>query len=109
MSFHREDHTVTISGGGGSFTTDHPWRGLLWNVLVDPTTLSNTYLLIVTDRLGDEVIRFDQTAASTDNRVNSALEMPVLGRYTFTFSSVATDEDIRVRTACRDTVNYGGR
>jgi hypothetical protein len=108
MSWHYEDHTVSVSGGGGSFTTNHPWRGLLWNVLIDPTTSSNTYLLVVTDRKGDEVIRFDQTAPADPNNANEALEMPVLGPYTFTFSSVSIDEDIRVRTAVRDTVNYGG-
>ena len=97
MSFHKEDHTITIAGGVGSFVTDHPWRGLLWNLIVEPTTSSNTYILAVTDNKGDEVIRFDQSAAADPNNVNSALEMPVLGSYTFTFSGVSIDEDIRTR------------
>ena len=56
MSWHREDHTVTIAGGAGSFTTDHPWRGLLWNIIVEPETATNEYALVVTDRKGDAVI-----------------------------------------------------
>jgi hypothetical protein len=106
MSWHREDHTVTIAGGAGSFVTDHPWRGLLWNLIAEPETTSNTYLLSVKDRKGDEVISFDQSGAADPNNINSALEMPVRGPYTFVFSAVAADTPIRVRTACSDTVNY---
>jgi hypothetical protein len=106
MSFHKEDHTVTISGGTGSFVTNHPWRGLLWNLIVEPETTSNTYTLAVTDSNGDEVISFDQTAAADPNNINSALEMPVRGLYTFTFSGVASDTPIRVRPIVSDTVNY---
>ena len=102
MSFHKEDHNVTISGGAGSFTTDHPWRGLLWNLIVEPSTTNNTYKLTVTDKNGDNVISFDQSAAADPNNVNSALEMPVLGSYTFTFSSVASDTPIRVRPIVRE-------
>ena len=106
MSFHKEDHTVTIAGGVGSFETDHPWRGLLWNLIVEPTTSSTTYYLTVTDDKGDEVIAFDQTAVADPNNINSALEMPVRGKYTFTFSAVSADEPIRSRPIVSDTVNY---
>ena len=103
--FHKEDHTVAVLGGGGSFQSDHPWRGILWNVIIEPTTSSNTYLLVCTNRNGDEVIRFDQTAAQDPNDTNEALEMPTCREespYTFTFSSGSIDEDIRVRTALRE-------
>ena len=105
MSWHREDHTVAISGGAGSFTSDHPWRGLLWNMIVEPTTPANEYALVVSDDNGDSVISFGTVTAQVGN-LNSALEMPVRGSYTFTFSGATIDEDIRVRTACNDTVNY---
>ena len=105
MSWHREDHTVAISGGAGSFTTDHPWRGLLWNMIVEPTTPTNEYALVVSDDNGDSVISFGTVTAQVGN-LNSALEMPVCGKYTFTFSGGTIDEDIRTRTVCRDTVNY---
>jgi len=41
MSFHNETHTVTISGGAGSFETYHPLRGLLWQVRVRPESGDN--------------------------------------------------------------------
>ena len=105
MSWHREDHTVAISGGAGSFTSDHPWRGLLWNLIVEPTTSTNEYTLIVTDEKGDAVISFGTVTQQVGN-LNSALEMPVRGLYTFTFSGATIDENIRTRTICNDTVNY---
>jgi len=105
MSWHREDHTVAISGGAGSFTSDHPWRGLLWNMIVEPTTSTNEYALVVTDEKGDNVISFGTVTAQVGD-LNSALEMPVRGTYTFTFSGATIDEDIRTRTMCNDTVNY---
>ena len=105
MSWHREDHTVTLVGGAGSFETDHPWRGLLWNMIVEPVSPLNEYALVVTDEKGDAVISFGTVTAQVGN-LNSALEMPVRGRYTFTFSGGTIDEDIRTRTACSDTVNY---
>ena len=105
MSLHREDHTVAISGGAGSFTSDHPWRGLLWNMIVEPVTPTNEYALVVTDENGDSVISFGTVTAQVGN-LNSALEMPVRGPYTFTFSGATIDEDIRTRTICNDTVNY---
>ncbi len=111
MSWHKEDHTVSIVSGGGSFETDHPWRGLLWNVIVEPDSFDTTYILTVTDKNGDNVIKFTETdvpVPPADTTTNEALEMPVLGPYTFTFSSVSADENIRTRTQCRDTVNYGG-
>jgi len=104
--FHKEDHTVAVSGGGGSFQANHTWRGILWNVIIEPTTSSNTYLCTVTNRQGEEVIRFDQTAVNDPNDTNEALEMPTCRNdspYTFTFSTVSIDEDIRVRTAIRET------
>ena len=114
MSWHREDHTVAIAGGVGSFETDHPWRGLLWNVIVEPNSFDTTYILTVTDRKGDRAIQFvEDTAPAPEGppqvattATNEALEMPVRGPYTFTFSEVSADEDIVVRTTCRDTVNY---
>jgi len=113
MSWHKEKHTLTISGGVGSFETDHPWRGLLWNVIVEPTSYDTLYTLSVTDKIGDEVIRFDELAVPpvqvpqiANTSTNEALEMPVRGPYTFTFSNVSADEVFVVRTACSDTVNY---
>jgi len=105
MSWHREDHTVAISGGAGSFESDHPWRGLLWNLIVEPTSPANKYALVITDIKGDSVISYGTVNPQVGN-LNSALEMPVLGKYTFTFSGATIDEDIRVRTICNDTVNY---
>jgi len=105
MSWHNEDHTVAIVGGAGSFETDHPWRGLLWNMIVEPVSPLNEYALVVTDKKGDAVISFGTVTAQVGN-LNSALEMPVRGKYTFTFSGATIDEDIRTRTACNDTVNY---
>ena len=101
MSWHKEDHTVAISGGVGSFTTDHPWRGTLWNLIIEPDTGTTNWTLDVLDRKGDSIISFTD-AGST----NEALETPVLGTYTFYFSAVDTDENIRVRSTCRDTDNY---
>ena len=105
MSNHKEDHTVTIVGGSGSFVTDHPWRGLLWNMIVEPVTPTNEYTLVVSDSKGDAVIAFGSVTPQVGN-LNSALEMPICGKYTFTFSGATIDEDIRTRTVCRDTVNY---
>jgi len=107
MSLHREDHTVTLVGGAGSFETDHPWRGLLWNMIVEPVSSANEYTLIITDRKGDAVISFGTAVGlPVIGDLNSALEMPVRGPYTFTFSAATIDEDIRTRTICNDTVNY---
>lgn len=112
MSWHREDHTVAIVGGVGSFETDHPWRGILWNTIVEPDSFDTLYVLAVTDRKGDEVIRFTELdvpmppTPPLNTKTNAALEMPVRGPYTWTFSSVSADENIRVRTQCNDTVNY---
>ena len=109
MSWHREKHTVTIAGGVGSFVTDHPWRGLLWNVQVEPTSFDTLYTLTLYDEAGDRAIEFTEQVVPTapaDTTTNEALEMPIRGTYTFTFSAVSADEDIEVRTACRDTVNY---
>ena len=102
MSFHKEDHTIAMSGGAGSFVTDHPWRGLLWNVIIEPESSDTTYLVVVTDDKGDEVIRFDQTTPADPNSTNEALEMPVIGTYTFTASAGSVDEDLRVRTQVRE-------
>jgi len=107
MSWHRENHTVSIVGGAGSFVSDHPWRGLLWNLIVEPDTSTNEYALIVTDEKGDKAISFGTAVGLPQvGNLNSALEMPVRGKYTFTFSGATIDEDINVRTACNDTVNY---
>jgi hypothetical protein len=101
MSWHREDHTVAISGGVGTFTTDHPWRGTLWNLIIEPDTGTTTWVLNVLDRKGDSAISFTDTGST-----NEALETPVLGPYTFSFSAVSADEDIRVRATVKDTSNY---
>ena len=101
MSWHREDHTVAIVGGVGSFVTDHPWRGTLWNIMINPDTETTAYVMAVTDRKGDAAITFTDTGST-----NAALETPVLGPYTFTFSAVSQDENIRVRSTCKDTDNY---
>jgi len=114
MSWHREDHTVAISGGVGSFETDHPWRGTLWNLIVEPDSFDTTWILTITDKAGDRAIQFVEDTAPpaegppqiANTSTNEALEMPVLGPYTFTFSEVSADEEFVVRTACRDTVNY---
>ena len=105
MSWHREDHTVAISGGAGSFTSDLPWRGLLWNMIVEPVSPLNEYAIVITDEKGNKAISFG-TVNPQVGPLNSALEMPVRGKYTFTFSGATIDEDINVRTACNDTVNY---
>jgi len=105
MSWHNEDHTVAIVGGEGSFVTDHPWRGLLWNIIVEPVSPLNEYALVITNEKGDKAISFGTINPQVGN-LNSALEMPVRGKYTFTFSGATIDEDINVRTSCNDTVNY---
>jgi hypothetical protein len=109
VSWHREKHIVSVSGGVGSFVSNHPWRGILWNVVVEPTSFDTLYTLTVYDKEGDRAIEFTEQVvpiAPADTTTNEALEMPVRGPYTFTFSAVSADEDIEVRTACNDTVNY---
>lgn len=102
MSFHKEDHTIAVAGGAGSFVSDHPWRGLLWQLIVEPTSPANDYTLTITDEKGDMVISYNNTG-----QLNSALEMPVRGSYTFTISGATIDEDIRVRPIVREPVYAG--
>lgn len=102
MSFHREKHTFTVSGGTGTFKTDLSQRGLLWHIFVRPATVTTTWEMEVIDRLGDEVLGWDDMEGSVQSTFG--LEVPFNGFYDFNFTNVSADELFTVRFTVREPV-----
>ena len=106
MSFHRETHTVTISGGTGQFTTDHYLRGLLWQVRVRPTSgdnvTGNSWVLTVnTDDGTGEAWGVDTEIGEYNTAYG--LELPLdHNKLTFVFTEVSIDEDITVHLTVKE-------
>ena len=106
MSFHKETHTVTIVGGVGSFVTDHPLRGLLWQVRVRPVSgdnvTGNSWVLTVNSSDGtDEAWGVDTEIG--DYNTAYGLELPLSrDSLTFAFSEVSIDEDITVHLTVKE-------
>ena len=106
MSFHNETHTVTISGGAGSFETYHPLRGLLWQVRVRPESgdnvTGNSWVLTVNSDDGTGEVWGVDTEIG-DYNTAYGLELPARGnKLTFVFSEVSIDEDITVHLTVKE-------
>lgn len=106
MSFHKESHTVAIVGATGSFVTDMPLRGLLWQVRVRPTSgdnvTGNSWVLTVdTDDGTGEAWGIDTEIG--DYNTAYGLELPLRKEYlTFTFTECTIDEDITVHLTVKE-------
>jgi hypothetical protein len=104
MSYHRETHNVTISGGTGSFTSTHPLRGLLWQVQVEPASSTTTWTLVINDADGNERAGWDDMVG--DMNTAFGVEVPVQRDVlTFNFTSDA-DELFVTRFTVRE-LPYG--
>ena len=103
MSFHREKHTVSISGGTGTVTTDLSQRGLLWQIFIEPTTETTTWDMEIHEaRSGDEVLGWSNQTGSTNSAFG--LELPFSGYYTLTILNASVDENFTWRITVKEPV-----
>jgi hypothetical protein len=106
MSFHNETHVCTISGGTGSFVTNHPLRGLLWQVRIRPESgdneTGNSWVLTVYRNDGTgEVWGIDTEIG--DYNTAYGLELPVTRDVLrFEFTECTIDEDITVHLTVKE-------
>jgi hypothetical protein len=106
MSFHTEEHTITVTGGTGQTVTNHRLRGLLWQVIIKPDSDATVWSMeIREDKTNREILGWDSETGS----VNSAfgLEVPMqVDRYKLLITASDTDEDFLFRITVREPV-YG--
>ena len=104
MSFHTEEHTITVSGGTGSATTNYRLRGLLWQIIIKPASETTTWdMEIREEKTGREILGWDAETGS----VNSAfgLEVPMqVDKYTLNIINSDADEDFLFRITVREPV-----
>ena len=108
MSFHREEHTITVTAGSGSGRSTYPLRGHLWQIIMEPTTSTTNWTLQLNDRKEEEIGGWDDITGP----MNSAygLELPMNGYLYFEFTDVndgaetpsPVDESIKIRIVVKE-------
>ena len=105
MSFHRESHNFATSSGTGFFKTDHSLRGLIWQIIIDPTTSTTKFDFTLLDSNGDSVLDWVSEVGSTNS--GFGLEIPVSGYYTFKILNSTANENFRIRFTVKEPVYSG--
>ena len=106
MSFHTEEHTISVVGGVGQATTNHKLRGLLWQIIIQPDSDTTTWdMEIREEHTNREILEWDAEVGA----VNSAfdLEVPVqVDKYVLKILNSDADEDFLFRITIKEPV-YG--
>lgn len=103
MLFDKKKYTVTISGGVGAFNTD-AMRGSIDQLLIIPTTFSNTYDVSFTDKDGDVIYQNLNTFGRVDDRSGLPIGKDLSEKWTVNFTNVGINEAIIVIFKVRETV-----
>ena len=92
MSFHREKHVIAVTAGSGYGQSTHPLRGHLWQIIIEPATLTTNWTLQLNDGNNEEIGGWDDITGA----MNSAygLELPMNGTLRFLFSDVNDGEAV---------------
>lgn len=103
MLWDKKVYSITISGGVGSFNTD-PMRGRIEQLLIIPTTTTNTYNVNFTDKDGDIIYQNLNAFGRIDDRAGLPIGKDLSEKWTVSFSSVGINEAIKVIFKVRETV-----
>lgn len=103
MLHDKKKYTVTISGGVGSFNTD-AMRGLIDQLIIIPTTASNTFNVSMIDKDGDTIYQLLNSYGRIDDRSGLPIGKDTSEKWTVSFTSVGINEAISVIFKVRETV-----
>lgn len=103
MLHDKKRYSVTIVAGVGSFNTD-PMRGIIDQLLIIPTTATNTYDIKFTDKDGDIIFQNLSAFGRIDDRGGLPIGKDLSERWTVNFSNVGINESITVIFKVRETV-----
>ncbi len=103
MLWAKYKYSTTIAAGVGSFNTD-AMKGMIEQLLIIPTTTTNTYNVNFTDKEGDVIYQMLSTYGRLDDRGRLPIGKDAPERLTVSFTSVGTNEVIKVIFKVRETV-----
>jgi len=95
MSLHTESHTIAVTGGVGSATTNHKQRGMVHQILItppnpDPDTGTTWSMEVREEDTGVEILGWDDFKGARNSTFG--LELPMWNKK-YTLNIVASDAD----------------
>jgi len=101
MSFHREKHIITIAGGGGSGISKLPLRGLLWQIVIEPTSTDTVWSMDLRNDDDEEIGGWDGDVGNLNSTYG--LVIPMNGqRMIWRFFDVSRNEPISLRIVMKE-------
>ena len=101
MSFHKESHITQIVGGEGTGKSNLPLRGLLWQIVVEPTNPTCVWSLDLYNGKGEEIGGWDGDVGNLNSTYG--LVIPLTGEHmTWRFFSVSRNEPISIRIVMKE-------
>jgi len=101
MSFHKESHITQIVGGTGTGKSSLPLRGLLWQIVIQPTNQACVWSLTLFNGKGEEIGGWDDDVGDLNSTYG--LVIPLTGEYlSWEFTSVSRNEPISIRIVMKE-------
>jgi len=92
LTIHREIQTESTSSGTLEVNTDFSFMGILRQIVINPTTSTNTYNLEITDNQDLKVF----CESSITGHFAPEVAIPVRGVYTVSIDSATIDESFEI-------------
>jgi hypothetical protein len=108
MSFHKEKHIITIAGGVGTGKSNLRLRGLLWQIIIQPTSSDTVWSMDLRNGKGEEIGGWDGDVGDLNSTYG--LVIPVNGKINWRFFDVkdsldaVRDEPITMRIVISEPV-----